>query len=307
MTKTGIMRSLFVETQVKRVLSKIGFEARPMRPLDLRGITDNPIHAAYLVGHRVCVLDVPLAYCRGMLGFAYSHQTLQPFVQTVRKYIGGSVSAYKASPLQEYYEHFRPGNVWELLGLDGHPSPALLNSPPFACVLPWEPRSLEQKSRARVAHIRQENTKRGADLTIDHGDGRVGPISLEKGELEFRTLVQLTESIRKKGYLRTDEPDGDVLGTCLIDPVKGVRFLVWTGKHRIAVLAALGFEYVPLRISFVRAPRLTEAAYWPHVRNGLFTLEQATSLFDRIFDGRPPPNAIPPHWLERPLVDAHAI
>jgi hypothetical protein len=124
---------------------------------------------------------------------------------------------------------------------------------------------------------------------------------MEKGELEFRTLVQLTESIRKKGYLRSDGPDGDILGTPLIDPVKGVRFLVWTGKHRIAVLAALGFEYVPLRISFVRAPRLTEAAYWPHVRNGLFTREQATTLFDRIFEGLPPPNAIPPHWSERTL------
>jgi hypothetical protein len=286
----------YLERQISRVAYRLGYHLIPVNPLDLRGVTDSPIEAAIVAGRRSYVIEVPLAHCRGAIGFPYTQETLQPFVRTVRAYLAGEASNYQDSPLKEYYDSVQPKNAWELLGLAGEPNPKFLEYPPFAFLLPWESVSLEEKSRNRPLSLRRENIERGADLGIAHGDG-VGPITLEKGTLEFQALARLADSIRKKGYIRDSGKDGDISGLPLIDSEGEARYLVRKGKHRIAVLTALGFERVSVRVGF-KTLTPAQASHWRHVRDGLFTREQALSLFERIFEGRPPKIAIPRQWAE---------
>ena len=276
---------------IKRLLDRLTY----ITPLDLRG-TESLLEAASVSARRWCLVEVPLAQCRTSLGFAFNRDTLQPFVLTVRRYVGGTVSSYVDSPLKEYYEHFRPNNIWELLDLPGEPHPDLLKFPPWAYVRPWEKTSLTKKSQVRIAARTRDNVSRGADLNFEHGGTGFGPVSREKGELEFRVLARLSENIQRRGYVRSNRPDGDIIAVPLVDRGE-VRYVVRSGKHRTAVLTALGFERVTLRVSFVGAPRSAEADCWPHVKDGLFTHEQALALFQRLFEGRPPKNAIPPQWL----------
>ena len=53
--------------------------------------------------------------------------------------------------------------------------------------------------------IRRENARRGAKVGIEHG-AKVGPASIEKGQLEFRALRRLTEGILSQGYIRMMAP-----------------------------------------------------------------------------------------------------
>jgi hypothetical protein len=114
--------------------------------------------------------------------------------------------------------------------------------------------------------------------------------------LHFSRLAKLTDSIRRNGYSRNDEHDGDVIAKLMVHPGKGVRYVLVSGKHRAAVLAALGFERIPIRLTFSTGPAINHVECWPHVRNGLFTCEQALELFHRLWEGRPPPGAVPPEW-----------
>jgi hypothetical protein len=289
------MKQLF-ERILKRGLYKLGYEARPITPLDLRDVTEDPVDAAYLAGRRYCVIEVPIATCRGALGFPYGRHSLQPYIRTARAYAESGSSSYEDSLLKEYHQHFQPKNVWEFLALPGIPHPTLLQHKPYAFVFPWEKTSLADKARASSIKKMRDNKQRGAEITAAHGGTMVGPVSNQKGELELEAIKRVTDSIRSRGYVRSDGPDGDILATPLIDARRGVRYLVWGGKHRIAALAALGFERVPLRINFIGAPRPEEVTHWPHVRDGLFTRDQALCWFNRIFEGRPPANAIPPGW-----------
>src|SRR5690606_28510436 len=116
----------------------------------------------------------------------------------------------------------------------------------------------------------------GKDLTFAHGASEYGPVSVEKGSLEFDTLRLLLEKVRKNGYRRHDGPDGDIFALPLIDRSNRVRFLIRGGKHRMAVVAALGYETVPLRLLLNKAPpRLQEVQHWPRVRSGVYSAAQA--------------------------------
>jgi hypothetical protein len=290
------MLKAFLKRQAQQVSYRLGFRSVPIAPLDLRQVTNDAIHAAYLAGRRDCLMEVPLADCRDKLGFPFASTTLQPFVRTVRQYLEEKSLRYCDSALKEYFDDVQPRNLWELLSLSEDPNPDLLTFPPFALVMPWDATSLEKKRRSRTMVIRRENARRGANLGIEHG-AKVGPVSIEKGQLEFRALTRLTESILSQGYIRNDGPRGDIRGWILINRAGDVRYVVRSGKHRIAVLTALGFESVPLRICFARVPRLSEVDRWPHVIDGLFTREQAEVFSQRVFDGCPPKTAIPASWL----------
>jgi hypothetical protein len=293
--KAGEFLRKFFDTQVKRLLYRLSY----MRPLDLRDLKGSvdPMEEVSVTGRRWCIIEVPLTHCRTSLGFPFTPASLQPFVRTVRSYVNGQASSYSESPLKEYYEHFQPKNIWELLDLSGEPHPDLLKFPPWAYVRPWEKTSLAKKLHARITARTRDNISRGADLSFEHGGTGFGPVSMQKGQLEFRVLARLSESIQRRGYIRNNRPDGDVTAIPLVNERGEVRYVIRSGKHRTAVLTALGFERIPLRISFLGKSRAAEADHWPHVKDGLFTPEQAATLFQRLFEGRPPRNALPPSWL----------
>jgi hypothetical protein len=285
----------FFERQAKRVLGRFGFEARSLAPLDTRAETDHPIAAAYLGGSHTCLIEVSLSNCRGVYGFPFT--LCHPFVRTALAYVEGRVATYRGSPLETYYGYFQPKDAGDLFALPGPPS-ALHEVAPYAFAWPWESISVLDRAQKRLARTEVENERRGARLPLSHGYSGYGPVSEQKGTIEFLALARLVESIQHSGYVRTDQFDGDIRAVPLIDKAFSVRYLLRSGQHRAAVLAALGFERIPVVINFTRPVRADEVDYWPHVRDRLFTRDQALFLFDGIFAGYLPSRAIPPAWCE---------
>jgi hypothetical protein len=287
------MRGVF-EKQLERIMGRLGYEVRPVAPCDLRGKIDHPIAAAYLAALRPCLIEVPLSQCRGLYGFPFT--LCHPFVRTAHAYVKGRVSGYQGSPLETYYGHFQPKDAGDLFALPG-PSSLLHELPPFAFAWPWESIAVHDRARWRLAQIEAENERRGARLPISHGYPLYGPVSQEKGSIEFLSLARLVDSIRHSGYVRKDQLDGDIRAFPLIDKTCAIRYLLRWGQHRAAALAALGYEGIPVVINFTRPVRVDEVDFWPHVRDGLFTRDQALLLFDQVFAECPPLKATPPTWL----------
>jgi len=177
------------------------------------------------------------------------------------------------------------------------PASPLREVPPFAFAWPWEAVAVRDRARKRLTRIEAENERRGARLLVSHGQSGYGPVSQQKGTIEFLSLARLADSIRYRGYVRTNQLDGDIRVVPLIDKTDTIRYLLRWGQHRAAVLAALDFTAIPVVVNFMRPVRVDEVDYWPHVRDGLFTRDQALLLFDLIFNGRLSSRTTPPKWL----------
>lgn len=101
-------------------------------------------------------------------------------------------------------------------------------------------------------------------------------IHLEFGWLEGAFARMRDEGYRpaRKGYIRCLE----------LRPERGESsYLVLDGNHRLASLHALGVREAALRLAARPRVRRAEAAQWPAVRSGEFTLEEALAVFDRYF------------------------
>jgi hypothetical protein len=112
-----------------------------------------------------------------------------------------------------------------------------------------------------------------------------GPLSSDHGELEFKRLTSVNNNIVKDGYMPSKH--GHLHGEFLINGDEWVWIAIG-GKHRFSVLSALDLDAIPVaKLSrwatlFVRR---SEVNYWPNVRNGIFSIEEALSIFDRIMIG----------------------
>ena len=274
-------------------LDKWGWRLTRAAPLDLRGEADEPIAAGYLAGGRAFVIDVPLNRCRrgwGAISFALGPGSLDPIARTAEAYIRDKGTSYDGSPLARYFEHFQPKSAAEVLRLSGSPFEEM---PPLAAQSPWgSPLSEEELLNL----IRNENRGHGVDLGAEHGWIGFGPMLPEKGRLEMTRLARICDSIRAHGLRRRDTMDGDIRATALIGDQDWICW-IRSGHHRIAVLSALGYAYVPIRLMsgrFGPLIRRGDVDAWPQVHNGLYTRDQALAVFDRVMEGRPPDEALPP-------------
>jgi hypothetical protein len=161
----------------------------------------------------------------------------------------------------------------------------------MATVMPWSYSSPEQRmarfciegSHSRL--LSTEAQKHGLNPAENYGCQFFGPISTDHGELEFLRLTSVNNKIIKEGYAPSKH--GHIHGEFLIDGNDWIWIAIG-GKHRFSVLSALDVDTIPVaKLSrwatlFVRR---SEVEFWPNVRSGLFTVEEALSIFDRIMKG----------------------
>lgn len=274
-------------------LRRSGYEVRKLHPLrDFRDRTDDPIEALHLNGSDPFLIDVPLSELRGLesLGFPLVPGAGHPLIDTVVQILRDESLEYGDSPLYRFYDRWRPRNAAETLGLDPEgASPVLTGLPPYAGFAPWYSQHPLRFVKVRLRTLREDNQAYGKDLGAEHGTVLNGPLSVEKGRLELDRLREITKSIRHRGYLLPDSAQDHIPGHLMIRDSTW-RVMIRNGNHRASVLAALGWSKVPILIasSVGGHPRRAEAGSWPNVRRGVFTEEEAQSVFDRIFDGRQP-------------------
>ena len=263
---------------------------------DLREVTDDPLEALYLSHRGSPVVNIPLSHCRGFefVGMPFAPET-HPFVATLIRFAQSGESDYRTSPLCGYHRSFQPANAAEALGLpDAAASPGLAAAKPFAAVLPWWSNfgafRFELREKAVLIEAESDYSRAGLQPQDAPTFYNLGPFSKELGDFEIIRLTRTFRAIQEHGFVRDDSPDGDIIGSVVVDDGGDFRVVLHGGQHRAAVAAALGMQSVPVRLFPVMSAPLihrAEADRWPHVRSGLFSLDQALTVFDRIFAGVP--------------------
>lgn len=274
----------------KKILDGLGYaliDASVTAPKDVRGKIKDPRVAKYAARKSTFLIDADFENCISFFRFSCEKDGDNPFIQTVKQYLQNGDIDYSGSVLEDYYNKY-PSNVAEMYNLKGEVHEDLIQFPPSCVVFPWEKCGMRDRKEFRQKQAKKETTRRGNKLSFKDGYGFIGPTNRERGELEVSTLVELTKSIQKNDYLRGNGHTEDIRASVLIRGTDYMYFLK-DGNHRVSVLAALDYETVPLRILPTSVPAFIyrdEVQFWPNVKSGLYTEEQALKIFDIIFEGK---------------------
>lgn len=228
---------------------------------------------------------VPMERCRShMLGFTVDGN---PFIKTLLDYSNGN-SNYSGSVLESFYNQYCPTSMQSVLRSD---NPLLNKYHPMATVLPWGISTPEEKlpnicvDPKAERLLSKEAHKLGLKEKDNFGWQFFGPVSEDLGVQEYTRLVSVYNSIKEHGY--RPEKYGYMHGQFLVSADDWVWVNIG-GKHRFASLAALQFENIPVALksrSSALFIRRCDVDYWPNVKNGLFSRNDALSIFDRILNG----------------------
>jgi hypothetical protein len=273
------------------LLGRLSLRLRKYAPecVDLRGVSDDPLKAAYLSPERKFLCNVELDKCLGLHAAAFrcSLASDHPFIRSLQSYAAGECDHYATSALKGFYHGFQPQSAAEAVGLaaDGA-HPELSARSPFASSLPWDFLTPDQNEEFLRETCTRDYAENGFTLTADAGWKVWGPVSDEAGQAEFSRLLHIFQSVRRSGYQRHPALDGDIEGQLMADGPE-YRVLISRGQHRIAALAAMGAQTAPIRL-LPKVISRSEVMFWPNVDRGFYTVDQAQAVFDRMFQGRQP-------------------
>lgn len=275
----------FTKKALLEVVNELGLEATTIHQYEKDGINyelclvnlkQDLIPFRILIGgearhSRSTILEVDLAKCTDLFGAAYIND-FQQFVAMLKEYGEDPELKYEDSVLKEYYDKFKPRNQEETLfakrgrarkldrGWIGYP-------------WSWYP-------ERRVVFMPERGETRPG------GNHNFGPNSFEFGSAEFGRLIHLYDLLKMQGYHPELFADGYVTGYLL---VKGddYRFVVTEGQHRVACLAALGYERIKVRFSqkpeYPRVVVFEDVKKWAQVANGSYSQNLALRVFERFF------------------------
>ncbi len=209
----------------------------------------------YWVGRSpVIYMPASLLVMQGALKFDRNH----PFVRAITD---------GRPALEHFYRQFQPKDIAAMYGLNAKTDGAEL--PPWE--LPW----LLRERRPPPGEL---------GLAASDGVSYFGPCSARKIDLELRRLTRLAGSIRRHGYRRRPIASMHIAGHFLRRGDE-LRFFVRGGKHRTAVLVALGYAHVPVRMrsTWPRLVSRDQVDDWPLVHAGAMSRAVALEVFDRYF------------------------
>lgn len=277
---------------IKFCLARMGYRLQPLdadRPIALPTFDGDPRALRYLKNGRDCLITGKMENGRGLLLFSLGANGKHPFVEGVRRVLdasGESISDKEVlrRTLHDFYSRHRPQSVAEVLGISTGKLPGFDDQPPWAVIKPWESLTLEERLRKMRVTERVDNRQvSNVEMGIEHGCNFCGPVSDEKLKVEVERLYRIMQSIRRHGFVRNDFPDGDIRVDILVEAPGDWRWLVKSGHHRAAVMSALGFTTVPIRVDSIVCRE--EADVWPQVMAGTYSRHLALKVFDNIFSG----------------------
>jgi len=258
------------------------FRRRQPEVLDLRGLTEDPVEGLSRAGERPFLLEVPVESIRAV-GFAGA-DPWNPFVLTLREYAAGRCGQFKGSLLDDFYRCWQPFAAGE----------AALRQ------MPWKAgkRDARNTPEGRLARSGFVEAARELGVSPDEIRGHIkgGPVTEAFGEITFRRIARLYDSVRDTGYRPESSPGGHLRGQCFVRD-GDFCVVVGSGKHRVSALLALGWEKIPVRCGAPKLPVVTrreEVDTWPQVQAGLYPRNEALGAFDELFAEAHPSGWRPP-------------
>lgn len=271
---------------VKGLLSYIGVEIKRIDSIIERPRLFNDYKEALLFnqGGKHSAFLCPIAKCTHYIGLGFSKLDWHPFVQTVHQLQDNPSLTYDTSILKDYYNNWIPKTASEAIaGFHDCPEIFVTLKPHLLFLSPWAALTQADIDIDVEWWNRKDNTEHGrSDLNYpEHGWAFFGPTHADKGILEFNRLVKLYKSLSNNGY---DESKGYV-GVSVLKSGDDYRYLVGGGGyHRIAVMAALGFETAPATFHRNSVIDVKDIRVWPNVRNGIWSEQQAKAYVDHLFE-----------------------
>ncbi|MDN3554855.1 hypothetical protein [Halomonas maura] len=287
---------------IKSSLHSAGIEIRKNKENTVFDLTTtgclHPIEAAYAARGKPLLITAPLSR---MVTFNYSAFSLDPddghpFLATLLQYENDRSIPLELSPLCRYYALYQPKSASELMDID-NPSHADFNRLPALAAIPlWASRPPADQAAFLKDIYRKEDEAQGIHTGEFIGGSEYGPIERRKLAMEYGRLTALYDSIKEHGY--SPEKCDRITGTVWAND-DDWTISISTGQHRIACLAALGYESATVYLQETKAPGgillRSCARHFPSVARGFHTEEEAIRIFDRISRKRPP--RVASEWL----------
>ena len=243
------------------------------------------LRQCYNSGLSPVVIHCPVELCCWSLWDGKGQEGVHPLEWAARKYNEDVDEEEIAKELKTYYQVQWNKDIDSILQVSRKMVPGLSGKNILAAVYPWDKLTPEQRYYNTINNHTLKNRLRIE--AIDTHDA-AAELYYRAVKLELGYLFKLAKSIKEKGYLRNNKPDGDIRGELLVkgDGEGGnYRVLVRSGQHRFATLLANGEKEIPIRI-FNKPPhviRIEEVNCWPNVAKGSYTAEGAGLIFEKFF------------------------
>jgi hypothetical protein len=248
-------------------------------------LTDQVADHLFSVGQSgVPAVAIPVELLGWDNGFTLHPEGWNPYLSAVREYLDGSVRTYEESSLCAYYSCFTPETAAGYLCPDLPADGALAGIQAASYILPWATVSPEERLQTRQKQNRDEEALAAFPFSKKSGAtgiNKMGPVSMEKGRLEYRRLATLADSIKAKGYQRSRVMDVEAVA---LRQCGEQRYIIASGFHRSAVLAALGYTSIPVLLKPRIVIDLDLILAGPAVRKGYWKAEEAAIYLDYLFN-----------------------
>jgi len=250
-------------------------------------LLDDPLEALCREqGGEPAAFRCPLKHTVTRNALSYSPDGWHPFVATLRECAVGTNTEYKDSVLRQFYDTHRPKHAAEAVaGFDQFPSAYIKYPAHVYRLAPWRALSVEKIDwvvRSWTNKDRTEHSNMEREWSLDYdGYPYHGPVSRVAGVLEYQRLISVYRSLKSDGYNRSYGHTNFIL------LMRGNEYRILNvgqGNHRTAAMAALGHKTVPARFFRNHVINIDMAQYWPQVRNGLWTEDEAEAYFHHLFD-----------------------
>ena len=220
-------------------------------------------------------LVVPLGKVTTAVGFSFALAGWHPHVETLRWLAAEPGAPLADSPLGRLYAAFHPRTVREAIldDVDG-PVPGL----PETSLVRGQLRDLWNPFGAR-------GHRDGEQPPLDRPGLYWGPAPPEHLASEVERTRGVLDSLGAAGY-RDDGPGSNPITGYLLVRGEDYRVVAHQGHHRLACLAVLGYDSVPVYLTSRTAPVVAEDELprWSEGRHPRYTPESARLLFGRLFD-----------------------
>lgn len=278
-----------IKLYISRLGVNVGF-AKNSRPVDLTSQLDmHPLTVSYLGQKKACLVKVRSEDTVHMEWSAFSlrEDSFSPFYQTLVEYVSGVHTNYEGSVLEMFYRLYQPKSARDVIGTGTAES--IVEAHPMSAPLLWSNLALKELEQVRKQIARREGKSFGLGRN-NVEDLMMGPVSIERGRVEYQRLVNTLESISKRGFKVHGEGFNNIQAHCIYDEHKNVwKYFVYSGHHRVAALAALGIKEFTLQLnpwSFGYSFRRSDLPYSPNVLRGVLTKDEAYEYFDRVVSAK---------------------
>jgi len=260
---------------------------------------DNILSTQYYVGLKKNIVNIETDKGRTDRWFDMSNKSLDPAIFAIRNALkkdlkGDALYKNILSTLQTHNSLMSVKNAAKYLDIDFNEEEKFKVYPWWASVYPWDNRTFDDQLKYYPGEVMKNRLSNGMEILSDN------PHEIMDNHLEnslfshAKQYTQLVEEIKNNGY-KYDEDYNHISAEIFVHNGKFCWKVGLDGNHRIAVLAALGYETIPVHIT--KIIRLEESNYWPNVKLSYFNEKQAANIFHNIFDAKP--SAIHDKWIKK--------